>query len=106
MLILKVWEWRDMIKRQYECNLIMMQDLIGGGKMDEFTERIEKLRTFASGKSAIVGMTTSGSFNILGDDGRCSIIGNEVGFNNIGAAEGGIQALDIMLKNLEEGLGF
>lgn len=148
------------------------------GKMDEFTERIEKLKTFASGKSAIVGMTTSGSFNILGDDGRCSIIGNEVGFNNIGAAdttsshgneasfetivagnpeyifvmdrdraigtagaqaaeeivendlvkttdayrnnrivylenpnvwytaEGGIQALDIMLKNLEEGLGF
>ncbi len=51
-------------------------------------------------------MTTSGSFNILGDDGRCSIIGNEVGFNNIGAAEGGIQALDIMLKNLEKGLGF
>ncbi|MGN0319496.1 MAG: siderophore ABC transporter substrate-binding protein [Lachnospira sp.] len=148
------------------------------GKMDEFTERIEKLKTFASGKSAIVGMTTSGSFNILGDDGRCSIIGNEVGFNNIGAAdttsshgseasfetivagnpeyifvmdrdraigtagaqaaeeivendlvkttdayrnnrivylenpnvwytaEGGIQALDIMLKNLEKGLGF
>ncbi len=49
MLILKAWEWRDMIKRQYECNLIMMHDLIGGGKMDEFTERIEKLKTFASG---------------------------------------------------------
>lgn len=30
MLILKAWEWRDMIKRQYECNLIMMHDLIGG----------------------------------------------------------------------------
>lgn len=49
MLILKVWEWRDMIKGQYECNLIMMHDLIGGGKRDEFTERIEKLKTFASG---------------------------------------------------------
>lgn len=30
-------------------------------------------------------MTTSGSFNILGNDGRCSIIGNEIGFNNLGA---------------------
>lgn len=30
-------------------------------------------------------MTTSGSFNILGNDGRCSIMGNEIGFNNLGA---------------------
>ena len=31
----------------------------------------------------MVGMTTSGSFNLLGNDGRCSIIGVEVGFNNL-----------------------
>ena len=29
-------------------------------------------------------MTTSGSFNVLGNDGRCSIIGKEIGFENIG----------------------
>ena len=29
-------------------------------------------------------LTTSGSFNVLGNDGRCSIIGKEIGFENIG----------------------
>ena len=143
----------------------------------ESTLKINNLKNIASGKNALVGMTTSGSFNILGNDGRCSIMGNEIGFNNLGAtgntsthgneasfetvvaknpeyifvmdrdkaigtagaasakeivendlvkstpayknnhiiylenpnvwytAEGGIQALDMMLKDLEKGLG-
>ncbi|MFQ7454456.1 MAG: ABC transporter substrate-binding protein [Flavonifractor plautii] len=29
-------------------------------------------------------MCTSGGFNVLGNDGRCSIIGREIGFENIG----------------------
>ena len=29
-------------------------------------------------------MCTSGGFNILGNDGRCSLIVNEIGFENIG----------------------
>ena len=29
-------------------------------------------------------MCTSGSFNVLGNDGRCSLIGREIGFENIG----------------------
>ena len=36
------------------------------------------------GHTAIVGLVTSGSFNVLGNDGRCSIIGREVGYENIG----------------------
>lgn len=52
--------------------------------MDGFDERIETLADFAADQSAIIGMCTSGSFNVLGNDGRCSIIGKEVGFNNIG----------------------
>ena len=146
-------------------------------KVNQYNSRINNLKSIASGKNALVGMTTSGSFNILGNDGRCSIIGNEIGFNNLGAtgntsthgneasfetvvaknpeyifvmdrdkaigkagtasakeivendlvkstpayknnhiiylenpnvwytAEGGIQALDMMLKDLEKGLG-
>lgn len=31
-----------------------------------------------------MGLVTSGSFNVLGNDGRCSIIGREVGYENIG----------------------
>ena len=48
-----------------------------------FDARIEALAAAAEGKTAVVGMCTSGSFNVLGDDGRCSIIGREIGFNNL-----------------------
>ena len=52
--------------------------------MDGYDARIEKLKAFAEGKTAISGMCTSGGFNVLGNDGRCALIGNEVGFENIG----------------------
>ena len=52
--------------------------------MADFDSRIAALSEFADGKTAIVGMCTSGSFNVLGNDGRCSIIGREIGFENIG----------------------
>ena len=54
------------------------------GLMSDFDARIQALAEFAQGKNAIVGMCTSGSFNVLGNDGRCSIIGREIGFENIG----------------------
>lgn len=52
--------------------------------MSGFDSRIGTLKDFAAGKNAIVGMTTGGSFKVLGNDGRCSIIGVEIGFENIG----------------------
>ena len=52
--------------------------------MSCFDTRIEALQAAAEGKTAIVGMCTSGSFNVLGNDGRCSIIGVEIGFDNVG----------------------
>ncbi len=52
--------------------------------MAGFDSRVAALQEFAAGKTAIVGMCTSGSFNVLGNDGRCSIIGREIGFENIG----------------------
>lgn len=53
-------------------------------KLEGIDSRIEALAEFAEGKTAVVGMCTSGSFNVLGNDGRCSIIGREIGFDNIG----------------------
>ncbi len=53
-------------------------------KLNAYDERIAALQAIAEGKNAIVGMCTSGSFKLLANDGRCSIIGNELGFNNIG----------------------
>ncbi len=52
--------------------------------MADFDARITALSEFAAGRTAIVGMCTSGSFNVLGNDGRCSMIGRELGFENIG----------------------
>lgn len=53
-------------------------------KMAGFDERIQALADFAQGKNAVIGMCTSGSFNVLGNDGRCLIIGKEIGFENLG----------------------
>lgn len=51
----------------------------------QYDSRIAALAEFAQGKTCVLGMCTSGSFNLLGNDGRCSLIVNEVGFDNIGA---------------------
>ncbi len=55
--------------------------------MDDYETRIEDLQQIAEGHTALVGMYTSGSLNVLGDDARCSLIGNEVGFTNLAADE-------------------
>ena len=68
------------------------------GLLKGFDARISKLKEAAKGKTAIVGLTTSGSFNILGNDGRCSIIGKEIGFENIG-----IEAAEAKAKEKKEG---
>lgn len=54
------------------------------GLMADFADRIDALAAFAEGKTAIIGLCTSGSFNVLGNDGRCSLIGKEIGFENVG----------------------
>ena len=53
-------------------------------KFTDFDSRIAALKEVAEGKTAVVGMCTSGSFNVVGDNGRCSVIGREVGFENLG----------------------
>ena len=53
-------------------------------KLSAYDERIAVIRAVAKDKSAIIGLCTSGTFNLLGNDGRCSVLGNELGFHNIG----------------------
>ena len=52
--------------------------------LEGFEERLAALAGFSTDKTAIVGMVTSGGFNVLGNDGRCSLISWEAGFENIG----------------------
>nr|WP_304956021.1 ABC transporter substrate-binding protein [uncultured Acetatifactor sp.] len=50
----------------------------------QYDAQIAALAEFAQRKTCVLGMSTSGSFNLLGNDGRCSLIVNEIGFDNIG----------------------
>lgn len=52
--------------------------------LEDYNARIDALKSFAEGKTAIVGMVNAGGFGLLGNDGRCSIIGREIGFENVG----------------------
>lgn len=52
--------------------------------LEDYNARIDALASFAEGKTAIVGMVNAGGFGLLGNDGRCSIIGREIGFENVG----------------------
>lgn len=63
-------------------------------KTSDFAKRIDELKKVSDGKTALVGMTTSGGFNLLGNDGRCSIIGKEAGFNNLTATSNGTAQTD------------
>lgn len=54
------------------------------GLFEDFDTRIAALAAFAEGKTAFVGLLNAGSLNVLGNDGRCSLIGVEAGFNNVG----------------------
>ena len=55
-----------------------VKDIISG-----FETRIDAIEAAAANKTAIVGIVTSSSFNTLGRTGRCSIISNEAGFENL-----------------------
>lgn len=66
------------------ASIFEMEDKIDS-LMSDFGSRIDAIKKISSGKTALVGMTTSGSFNLLGNDGRCSLIGVEAGFNNLTA---------------------
>lgn len=56
-------------------------------KLAAYDERIAALAEIAEGKTALVGMFSGGSLSLLGNDGRCSIIGTEIGFENVGVSE-------------------
>ena len=61
-------------------DVFIANEIVGEQKL----RRIAALAAFAEDQNAIVGLCTSGSFNVLGNDGRCSIISVEIGFDNLG----------------------
>jgi iron complex transport system substrate-binding protein len=76
-------------------------------KLSTFDERIQKLSDAYGGKTALVGMATSGSFNLLTNSGRCSIIGKEIGFENLtqeenSSAHGNESSFEVIVKQNPE----
>lgn len=65
------------------ASIFGMEDQIDS-LMSDYQSRIDALKEVASGQSAIIGMCTAGSFNIIGEGGHLSLITNEVGFTNAG----------------------
>lgn len=67
-----------------------------------FEDRISKLKAHAQGKSAVVGMVNATQFKTLGNTGRCSMIGRDIGFNNLSkdivATHGNEASFELLLK--------
>ena len=68
----------------------------------DFDERITNLKHKAQGKSVVVGMVNANQFKTLGNSGRCSMIGLDIGFNNlakdIAATHGNEASFELLLK--------
>lgn len=56
-----------------------------GDKFSEFRARLDKLKELGSGKTAIIAMVSNSNINTLGNQKRCSMIPNDVGFINLAA---------------------
>lgn len=68
----------------------------------DFDERIDAIQKAAEGNTTLVGMVTSGNFNAIGESGRCSIISNELGFENVAddvdATHGDSSSFELILE--------
>ncbi len=66
-----------------------------------YEERIQAIADFAEGKTALLGIF-AGGLNTLGDVGRCSIVVNEMGFENLAGGEdvnhGNISSYELFLE--------
>lgn len=75
--------------KSVEDNALTIAKIFGkedqvASKMADFGKRIDALKKNSEGQTAVLGLTTSGSFNVLGNDGRLAMIATDIGFENIG----------------------
>ncbi len=56
-------------------------------KFDEYTKRLEAIAAKTNGATMLTSLVTSGSMNILGADGRLSLISTSCGMKNIATEE-------------------
>ena len=76
--------------KSFEKNLMNLAKIFGKqtqaqADIAQFGDRAQAIRQAAQGKTAVVGLVTSAHVNLLGNSARCSLIGNEFGFQNVAA---------------------
>lgn len=91
----------------FEKNLLNIASIFGQQEraradVEGFCSRLAAIREKAASASALVGLVTSAHVNLLGDKARCSLIGNEFGFQNIAARananHGNESSFELLLK--------
>lgn len=60
-------------------------------KMEGFQARVDALKSVIDGKNVLLGMYNNNAMSILGTDSQLSIIGNEMGGNNLGDTVGEVE---------------
>lgn len=50
----------------------------------QYDDRLEELKSWGEGKTAMMTIFTGGAMNVLGNESRCSMIFNDLGFDNVG----------------------
>lgn len=93
---------------RFETNVRSVARIFGREKEAEadlagFRSRAEAVRRAAEGKTALISLVTSAHVNLLGDNARCSMIGNEFGFRNLStgakATHGNESSFELLLKH-------
>lgn len=71
-------------------------------QIESFKKRIAALQEKAKGHSAVIGLVNASQFKTLGDQGRCSFIGRDLGFNNlakdISSKHGNESSFELLVK--------
>lgn len=69
-------------------NVSVIAEIFGAKASDKFSEfeaRIERLKELGSGKTTLITMVSNSNINTLGNEKRCSMIPNDLGFINLSA---------------------
>ena len=100
-------DWQNGVFQSFEHNTWVLATIFGREKRAEadvarLRSEITDLAKAANHRTALVGMVTASHVNLLGDKARCSLIGNEMGFENLAkgadATHGSEASFEYLLK--------
>lgn len=100
-------DWQNGVFQSFEHNTGVLASVFGREKRAEadvarLQSEITDLAKAANHRTALVGMVTASHVNLLGDKARCSLIGNEMGFENLAkgadATHGSEASFEYLLK--------